>query len=97
MTQDPPLQAEPVEPAAPEAHSGSQPPARNTLGKVLASTWLVVSVMAGLSCINGVRYETYGGDAYTGMQNAVARGTQGIGFLIIGVGVLAVVTAFRKV
>jgi|GEM_PF-4269281 hypothetical protein len=64
--------------------------------RIIASLWMVVALSAGMNFINATRMETYGGDAYTGIQNAVARGTTALGFLIIGTGVIAVVAAFRR-
>jgi len=64
--------------------------------RIIASLWMVVALSAGMNFINATKYVSYGGDAYTGIQNAVARGTNALGFIIIGTGVIAVVAAFRR-
>jgi hypothetical protein len=53
-------------------------------------------LLVGAAMIFGTRYEVYGGDAYTGLQNAIARGVQALGFLVIGTGVLALVIALSR-
>jgi hypothetical protein len=86
---------EPQPPApnpAPEARTDVLP----TFVRIVAILWFVISIVAGLNFINGTEYSIYGGDAYTGIQNAVARGTNALGFVIIGTGVIAVVAAFRR-
>ena len=63
---------------------------------VFAWIWFAISMIAGAQFILGTQFDRYGGDAYTGIQNAVARGTNALGFLIIGTGFLAVVIALRS-
>jgi hypothetical protein len=66
------------------------------LAKIVASIWLAASILIGIGLINGAQLVTYGGDAYTGIQNAAARTTIAVGWVVIGTGVIAFVTAFRR-
>lgn len=83
------------EPEAAEARTVPTYRPGRVILRVIASLWMVVALSAGMNFINSTRMETYG-NAYTGIQNAVARGTTALGFLIIGTGVIAVVVSFRR-
>jgi hypothetical protein len=62
----------------------------------LAVVWLVISVIVGLVFILGTESAEYGGDAYTGIQNAGAQTVRALGVLIIGTGVLGLITALSR-
>ena len=59
----------------------------------VATIWLAAALGAGLYFIFGVNAETYGGDAYTGIEAAIVTAVKGIGWLLIGSGVLGLVVA----
>lgn len=62
---------------------------------VIASVWLVISILAGMTFI-GTQEDVYGGDAFTGIQNTMVTATRALGWVIIGIGVLGLVTALER-
>ena len=93
MTQPEPTQQQP-QPAPAGPVAAPKRPNRST--RTIAKVWLVLSLLAGSGTMIGTRFETYGGDAYTGLQNAIARGNIALGWVIIGTGVLAFIVAHRS-
>lgn len=74
------------------------PPPANPSGNsnaavVVAILWLIAAVFIGANFISSTTLERYGGDAYTGIQQAAAQTARAVGWLIIGTGVLGLVTA----
>lgn len=67
----------------------------NRLARTVANIWFALSLLAGVGTMVGSRFETYGGDAYTGLQNAIARGNIALGWVIIGTGMLTFVVSRR--
>ncbi|MET4702778.1 hypothetical protein [Frigoribacterium sp. UYMn621] len=68
------------------------PPAAITI----AILWAVAALILGIVLLVNAKDEAYGGDAYTGIQNAVTWATRGIAFLLFGSGALGLVMAFRR-
>lgn len=66
------------------------------LARAVSLIWLVISVVVGFRLIVTTRLATYGGDAYTGIQNAAAQTTVSVGWVVIGTGVIAFVIAWRR-
>ncbi len=62
-------------------------------GLVLAMIWAVLAVIIGAVIIAGAQTEAYGGDAYTGMQNATVHVARAVGWLIISTGALGLIIA----
>jgi hypothetical protein len=62
---------------------------------VIASVWMIASILIGMTFIR-TDFEVYGGDAYTGIQNAVVVATRALGWIIIGTGVLGLVIAMER-
>lgn len=83
-------------PAAPTPAAPAKPAKKKAPAQTIATVWFIMSILIGATFIIGTPYAAYGGDAYTGIQNAVARGTNALGWLIIGTGVIALVTAIHK-
>ena len=64
---------------------------------IVAIIWALASVIVGLVFIFGVHPETYGGDAYTGIEAAIVTAVHAVGWLIIGSGVLGLLVAGIRV
>lgn len=80
---------------ATEPHSRASESARPTGGMVIAIVWAVVAFIAGLVFIFTTQDISYGGDAYSGIQQTGAQTVRALGFLIIGSGALGLVIARR--
>ena len=63
---------------------------------VIASVWAVVAVTFAAVLLVGAQDVSYGGDAYTGIQNAVMLAVRGIAFLLFGSAALGFVIATRR-
>ena len=60
---------------------------------VIAVLWAIAATIIGIYFISSTHNLEYGGDAYTGMQQAAAQTARAVGFLIIGTGALGLVIA----
>lgn len=60
---------------------------------IIAILWAIAAVIIGLVFIFSVNAETYGGDAYTGIEAAIVQAVHAVGWIIIGTGVLGLVIA----
>jgi hypothetical protein len=87
---------EPTLPTPPESTSLPTPWAGFPWARIAAVVWLLVCLVVGLDFITATSFASYGGDAYTGIQNAVARSTNALGYVIIGTGVIGFVVSFRR-
>ncbi len=58
--------------------------------------WAVVAAIVGGSYIFGTQDISYGGDAYTGIQNAGAQTVRAVGWLIVATGPLGIITALSR-
>lgn len=90
-----------TEPNPGEAAVDAAPPStpaktESSAPTVVASLWLALTIIVGAVLIFGTEYEVYGGDAYTGLQNVMARAVNSLGFVLIGTGVLALVIALSR-
>jgi len=81
-----------AEVAPPTAPSPSTPWAL-----VVAIIWAIAAVIIGLIFIFGVNSETYGGDAYTGIEGAIVQAVHAVGWVIISTGALGVIIAGSRV
>lgn len=78
---------------------GSRPAAASSAwgpGLAVALAWAVVALIVGGTYVLGTQDIAYGGDAYTGIQNAGAQSVRALGWLIIATGPLAVVIALAR-
>jgi len=64
---------------------------------IMAIVWAVAAAIIGLVFIFGVSAETYGGDAYTGIEGAIVSAVHAIGWVIVSSGVLGLVLAGTRV
>jgi small-conductance mechanosensitive channel len=84
---------EPTKPVAPlpepEGHLSSA-------SLVVAGIWAAVAVILAIVLLAAAKDESYGGDAYTGIQNAVMLAVRGIAFLLLGSAALGFVIATRQ-
>jgi hypothetical protein len=62
----------------------------------LAGIWGVIAVIFAIVLLSGAKDAAYGGDAYTGIQNAVTLAVRGIAFLLFGSAALGFVIATRR-
>jgi hypothetical protein len=60
---------------------------------IVAILWAIAAVIIGLVFVFGVNAETYGGDAYTGIEAAIVQAVHAVGWVIISMGVLGLVIA----
>ena len=60
---------------------------------LVAIIWAVLATVFALVLLNNTPYETYGGDAYTGIQNATMLAVRGIALLLLGSGALGIIVA----
>jgi hypothetical protein len=58
--------------------------------------WACLAVIFAIVLLTNATDESYEGDAYTGIQNAVAWAVRGIAFLLFGSGALGIVIALRR-
>jgi len=71
-------------------------PAPSPAPAIIAWLWAAVAVIMAIVLIAGAQDESYGGDAYTGMQNAVMLAVRGIAFLLIGSAALGLIVAYKR-
>lgn len=62
----------------------------------IASIWAIAAVIFAIALLAGAQDASYGGDAYTGIQNAVMLAVRGIAFLLFGSAALGLVIATRR-
>lgn len=62
----------------------------------VAVIWAIAAVSFAIVLLSGAKDGTYGGDAYTGIQNAVMLAVRGIAFLLFGSAALGLVIATRR-
>lgn len=86
-TNPPTTQSEPAPP-----RSTDYPPAAMSVAVV----WAVAALILGIVLLVNAQDQSYGGDAYTGIQNSVTWSTRGIAFLLFGSGALGLVMASRR-
>lgn len=60
---------------------------------IIAILWAIAAVIIGLVFIFSVNAETYGGDAYTGIEAAIVQAVHAVGWVIISTGILGLVIA----
>ncbi len=63
---------------------------------VVAVLWAIAALIIGIYFISSTHNMEYGGDAYTGIQQAAAQTARAVGFLIIGTGALGLVIATSR-
>ena len=62
----------------------------------VAGIWAIAAVIFAIALLAGAQDTSYGGDAYTGIQNAVMLAVRGIAFLLFGSAALGFVIATRQ-
>lgn len=62
----------------------------------IAILWAITALIVGIVFIGSTQDIEYGGDAYSGIQQAAAQTARAVGWLIIGSGVLGILIALRK-
>lgn len=83
---------EPEPTGAPE-----QPQTRpSTPSLVIAGIWAFLGVAFAIGLLVNAQDIAYGGDAYTGIQNAVMLAVRGIAFLLFGSSALGLIVALRR-
>ena len=87
-----------VDSPAPEPSTAptANPKSSGQGGLVLASVWALAAVIIGGMVISGAESEAYGGDAYTGMQNATVQVAKAVGWLILSTGPLGLINALSR-
>jgi hypothetical protein len=93
---EPGIEANDIPPSVTPA-TDTPAPRRAHWSLVIAIIWAVAAVIVGLVFIFGVNAETYGGDAYTGIEAAIVTAVHAIGWVIISSGVLGLVIAGTRV
>jgi hypothetical protein len=63
---------------------------------LIAVIWAIAAVIFAIVLLTGAEDAAYGGDAYTGIQNAVMLAVRGIAFLLFGSAALGIVIATRR-
>ena len=63
---------------------------------VIAGIWAVLALIFAVILLSSAKDEAYGGDAYTGMQNAVMLAVRGVAFLLIGSGALGLIISLKR-
>ena len=91
-------ESESTEASAGESPATSNPVTNGTPGSlILAIIWAVLAVIFAIVLLASAKDEAYGGDAYTGIQNAVMLAVRGIAFLLFGSAALGLIVAtWRK-
>ena len=79
----------------PEAKEPQTATASNS-SLVVAIIWAVLAAIFAVILLSSATDEAYGGDAYTGIQNAVMLAVRGIAFLLVGSASLGVVIALKR-
>lgn len=72
-------------------------PQTSSAAIVVAGLWAALAVIFAIVLLVNAKDGSYGGDAYTGIQNAVTQAVRGIAFLLLGSGALGLVIALRPV
>ncbi|MCU1535224.1 MAG: hypothetical protein JWR53_1705 [Glaciihabitans sp.] len=62
----------------------------------VAVIWAALAVIFAGILLGGAKDEVYGGEAYTGIQNAVMLAARGIAFLLFASAALGVIIALRR-
>jgi hypothetical protein len=83
--------AETEAPKPPEPRTGTE-----AASFIIAILWAVTATIVALVLFTSTKDAQYGGDAYTGIQNAVVAAVRGIAFLLIGSGALGIIVAVRR-
>jgi hypothetical protein len=70
---------------------------RADVALTVAILWLIATVIIGLIFIFGAKNITFGGDAFTELQNAMVNAVRLLAFLLMGsrIGLLAIVLEMR--
>jgi hypothetical protein len=63
---------------------------------IIAVIWAVAAVIIAIVLLATAQDESYGGDAYTGIQNAVMLAVRGMAFLLLGSAALGLIVATRR-
>ena len=87
---EPAVSAGAAEPTAPHPTYFSQ------VAFGVAILWAIAAVIFGTILLTGATDVEYGGDAYTGIQNAVNLAVRGIAFLLFGSAALGIIIAIRR-
>jgi hypothetical protein len=97
MTSSEPTNAEAPLDGAPIPLDPTLQPAtrRSSASLIVAGIWAALAVIFAIILLASAQDEAYGGDAYTGIQNAVMLAVRGIAFLLLGSAALGVVIAAR--
>ena len=66
------------------------------IGLRIAWGWAAVATVLAIALFSMSPMESYGGDAYTGIQNAAAWTARGVAFLIFATGPLGLITAYSR-
>lgn len=69
---------------------------RSGAAVTIAVLWAIAALIIGFGFITSVEDGTYGGDAYTDIQNTGAQTVRAIGWLIISTGPLSLVMALSR-
>jgi len=86
-----------------DAHESTEAPAPAPVASdpywvgaiVVAILWALLAIIVAIVLLTTTKAESYGGDAYTGIQNAVVVAVHGIAWLLIGSGALGLIVALR--
>ena len=91
-------ESESAEASAGESQATSKSATNGTPGSlILAVIWAVAAVIFAIVLLASAKDQAYGGDAYTGIQNAVMLAVRGIAFLLFGSAALGLIIAtWRK-
>jgi small-conductance mechanosensitive channel len=84
----------PPDPETAPTHDWSTGMSPASLG--VAIIWAIAAVIFAIVLLAGAQDASYGGDAYTGIQNAVMLAVRGIAFLLFGSAALGIVIATRQ-
>ena len=66
------------------------------IGQRIAWGWAAVATVLAIVVFVMSPMESYGGDAYTGIQNAAAWTARGVAILIFATGPLGLITAYSR-
>ncbi len=68
----------------------------STAPLAIAVIWAIGAVICAIVLLVSAQDVAYGGDAYTGIQNAVELAVRGIAFLLFGSAALGLIVALRR-